>query len=56
MMFNVGLAYTVGTGVTVDERASFERYRRSAEAEYAGAQFNHAIPTFLGMALPATGA
>jgi TPR repeat protein len=40
MMFNVGLAYSKGTGVAVDKRAAFEWYRRAAEAGIVCAQHN----------------
>jgi TPR repeat protein len=38
MMYNVGIAYTTGTGVAVDERAAFEWFRRAAEAGDVDAQ------------------
>jgi TPR repeat protein len=39
-MFNVGVMYQQGTGVTVDDRASFEWYRRAAEEGYVDGQYN----------------
>ncbi len=42
-MFNIGLAYSKGTGVAVDERAAFTWYRRAAEAGDAIAQYNLAV-------------